>query len=154
MEPQRVVLLLPPEAQALLDDNGIDLVEQLNRRGLQVERGHGHDPVTEGEGQSRDVVTVILASAGLVTAIGAAVCMVLEALGRNKSFIADEVELTPVVDSAGAPVVGKDGEPVLYWKNTKKLIEARGRDSDSSVEISGPGIRIKQTAASHSSARR
>jgi hypothetical protein len=117
------VISLPQEAQELLVDNGVDLVAALRSDGLNVNRGPVPTGVSAFEG-GKEVVLTLLAVGLTAPIVASAVAKILDALGRNKKFLVTEHELAPVLDTAGKPINDAAGDPVMYWSEKKRLVEA------------------------------
>jgi hypothetical protein len=114
---------LPSAVQALLAENGVDLAAALRADGLDVKRAALPAGAPAPEGKE---VMLVLAAAGLGAALlSTGIVKIIDALGRNKKVLVTEHELVPVLDNKGNPVKHKGGEPVMYWKATKRLIEAK-----------------------------
>lgn len=117
------VVTLPSAVQALLAENDVDLATALRADGLEVERAALPTGAPAPEGKE---VVLVLAAAGLGAALlSNGIVKILDAIGRNKKFLVTEHELVPALDKKGKPVKDKSGEPVMYWKAKKRLIEAR-----------------------------
>jgi hypothetical protein len=126
------IISLPPEAQELLVDNGVDLVRALQNEGLGVTRGAlptTAAPVGEG---GKEVVLTLLAVGLTASLVAAGVAKVLDALGRNRKFLVAEHQLVPVLDGKGQPVKDAAGQPVLYWSEQNRLVEAAQTAQDKS----------------------
>jgi hypothetical protein len=114
-----------------LFDNGVDLVRALQNDGLGVTRGAlptTAAPVGEG---GKEVVLTLLAVGLTASLVAAGVAKVLDALGRNRKFLVAEHQL-PVLDCKGQPVKDAAGQPVLYWTEQNRLVEAAQTAQDKS----------------------
>jgi hypothetical protein len=145
MAEQAFVLELPLEAQRLLADNSIDLIKQLRADHLSVRQGGLPPGVPPAEG-AKEVVLTILAVGITGSLLAGAVAKILDALGRNKKFVATEHELVPVMDRSGEPVLNANGEPVLYWSEKARMVESARTSqsgSTSSIEAKAGPLLIK-----------
>jgi hypothetical protein len=77
-----------------------------------------------------DPVTIV-ATTTLIVALTPAVVRIVEGVLRRRA-VARERELAPVTDARGNPVLGRDGQPMMAW---------RERES-SGAPAPGPGIRF------------
>ncbi len=140
MDPQPIYVALSPEVLELLNDNQVDLVEELNRQGLQVRRDYRPDPATKTDGQEREIVLIILASAAAFGAVSMGIAKIIDALGRNKRVVVTERQLTPLLDGAGKVIRDPAGQPILYWRDGKRMIEpANVQEETSKVDASAGG---------------
>jgi hypothetical protein len=127
--PNTYVISLPQEAQGLLAENRMDLVDTLRTDGLDVKRGSLPAGAPAPEGGKEVIITLV--AIGLTASI-----KILDALGRNQKFLVTEHELAPVLDRTGKPVKNAAGEPVMYWLEKKRLVEATQVTQDKST-VSG-----------------
>jgi hypothetical protein len=123
MTQQEIILDLPMDAQRLLADNGIDLIRALRDSGLEIKRSTPSAAVPHAEG-GKEPVLAILAVGVTASLIAAGVAKILDALGRNKKFLVTEYELLPVAGRDGKTVRDASNNPVLYWSEKKRLLEA------------------------------
>jgi len=122
--PSTVVVNLPPDADRLLAENGIDLVAALKESGLAVRRV----PVPKDAPKPEGTKEVLLALAGIgvtVSLVASGISKVLDALGRNKKYLVSQRKLMPVLDGKGKPVCDAKGQPLTYWATEKQLLEAK-----------------------------
>lgn len=131
-EEQMLVIELPEEAKQLLVENGVDLIAALRESGFNVMRSPSAPPVPATTG-GKEVVLTIVAVGIAATLVSTGIAKILDALGRNKKFIATEYLLAPVVDASGRSVYDAAGQPVLYWTEKKQLIEAQQTVQDKSA---------------------
>jgi hypothetical protein len=118
-----VVISLPQEAQGLLAENSIDLIAQLRKDGLNISR----EPLPAGipaPETGKEVLLTLVAIGITFPMIASGIARILDALGRNRKFLVTECELMPVLDGAGKPLKHAGGEPVMYWAEKQRLVEA------------------------------
>jgi hypothetical protein len=142
MTEQRMLMIeLPEEARELLADNGIDLITALRESGLAVRRSSEAPPVPVAEG-GKEVALTIVAIGVASTLVATGIAKILDALGRNKKFVATEHVLAPVVDGDGKPLHDASGQPLLYWAERQRLVEAQQTTQDgSNISLeAGPGL--------------
>ena len=116
-----VYVLDAPEIRAFLANNGTSIGELLRAEGIAVEERRGANPARQGEGATRELVTILLASAKIIAALAPVISTVLGRLVR-KDIVVEEWELLPVLDGSGAPVLDKDGRPLTYWAKRHKIL--------------------------------
>lgn len=118
------VVALPPDADRLLADNGVDLVAALREMGVPVRR----TPIPKGVPPAEGTKEVLLAIVGVgitVSLIASGITKILDALGRNKKYLVSQRKLVPVLDREGKLVKGAKGKPVMYWTKETQLLEAK-----------------------------
>lgn len=123
-------VLLAPEIEAIVADNGIDLVKELRKQGLEVEKSFSVDPSARDRDRSKDVVLTILASSTAALALSAGISKIFDALGRNKKVIAKEMVCEPIVGEDGKAMKFPDGSPMLQWIERTRMIEAQQTTQD------------------------
>ena len=94
---------LSSDAQAVLADNAIDIIRELQREGIDVRRGALPEKVPSEEG-GKEILLVLLAGSVSAYVIASAVTKILDSLGRNKKYLATRQILSSVLDEAGNPV--------------------------------------------------
>jgi len=128
-----IVIELPSEAQRLLAENRVDLVSALREQNLDVRRAANPTAVPTSMG-GKEAMLTILAIGVTTTLIATAVSKILDALGRNKKVLVKEYELRSAVDDSGAPLRdASSGQPVLYWSEKNRLVEATQITQDKST---------------------
>ena len=138
MEDQtQIFLFLSPDIQELLIDNEIDLVELLQKEGIELNKSFGKDPTTDAKFGHKDAVTIILASAALVLAITPIISKVIAALSHKKVLV-KELVCVPVEDTIGNVVKDSYGEPILQWVERTRLLES-SEEMRSNIQISLKG---------------
>ncbi|MEL7071719.1 MAG: hypothetical protein AAGN15_24160 [Cyanobacteria bacterium J06581_3] len=131
------------EVQAILADNETNLIELLEREGCEVERGAGQNPSEfSSSGNTKEVVTTILASAALIAVLTPAVIKVIQAL-TYKSVVVYETVLIPVEDTSGNIVRSSSGEPLLQWVRRSKLLETKTENIQQETTIKALGFEIE-----------
>jgi pyruvate/2-oxoglutarate dehydrogenase complex dihydrolipoamide acyltransferase (E2) component len=141
-EERQAFIFLSPEVKKILDENGIDLVEELNRSGHDVKRTFAPDPAAADRDRSKAAELVILTSAMAFGAVTFGITKIIDALGRNKKILVKEHRCVPVVDNSGAPVLTKEGQPILHWVEVARLVEtANAMQPAESMKIKAGGER-------------
>ncbi len=130
-EKQMLVIELPDEAKQLLAESEVDLIAALRESGVDVTRSPSAPPVPATPGGKEVTLTILAVGVG-ATLVATGIAKILDALGRNKKFIATEHVLAPVVDGSGRPMHDAAGQPILYWTEKKQLIEAKQTAQDKS----------------------
>lgn len=118
---QPIFVFLSSEIQSLLHENSIDLLAELQDRGLDVKKTNTPNPAPDEQG-TRDVALVLLASAAVVGSVGWAIATIVDALSR-RPVIANELECVPALDGNGQPI-RESGRVVMQWKEGPKLVES------------------------------
>jgi hypothetical protein len=133
--PQIYVIDLPQDAQELLADNRVDLVAAMRDDGLEVSRGSlpAGTPATEG---GKEVLLTLLAIGLTGSMVASGIAKVLDSLARNKKYLVTEHILLPVLDVFGNIVKNPAGQPITYWSEKTRLVEATQVAQDKS-KISG-----------------
>jgi len=136
-------LFASPDIEAIFADNGTDIVELLKREGCEVERGVAQDPAKANSGDStREIATIILASAALVAALTPILLKILQSL-TYKDVMVHEIMLIPVEDSAGNVVKDAYGEPVLRWVKRSKILESTRDKARQQIKVKALGFEIE-----------
>jgi hypothetical protein len=134
-EPTELRLTVGMSLAEFLADNGTDIGELLRAEGIEVElRKATANPESVG---SKEPALVILASAALVLAVGQALPRVLGTI-FNRRRIVKTSDLTPVVDSTGAPVRDSEGNPLLQVRETFSAIDSPEPRSTDELQASSP----------------
>jgi hypothetical protein len=120
-------LELPTELKAMLADNEVDLVAELRKGGLDVQRSLKPSPVSDG---GKEVVLAITAIGLTAVAVASGIAKVIDALGRNKKMKATERKLEPALDASGRPIRDAKGNPVMKWSETERMVEATQTTQD------------------------
>jgi hypothetical protein len=92
-EEVKIILELSDEVQSLLDEQGIDLYQELQQEFPSIRLQKQSDP--EAPSGSRDLATVILATASLVSALTPVIIRILNQITpahRAQTWIVEEVE--------------------------------------------------------------
>ncbi len=131
MEQKPIFIFMSDEIQAALNDNGINVVKELRRTGVEVTQDYAPNPAT-GAGNQKDATLIILAAAPAFASVAWGIARIIDALGRNKKVVVRGKELVPVRDESGNVVRDANKQPVLYWTETAQLIEPSQTPQDSS----------------------
>jgi hypothetical protein len=151
MEDQHEVLLFAsPEIEEVLADNRVDLVELLQREGLEVSRSMLKEQGLALEPGLKEPVSIILASAAVIAALTPAITRAISALSRKQVLVTERV-LAPVETSTGEVVRDPDGRPVLHWADRARLVEPKTTPSDhASLKAESPlGLTISFETSSN-----
>jgi hypothetical protein len=122
-------ITISPKVAELLRDNGIDLVEALNRdpglKGKLKRGGTGtFTGVDSDRSQSRMEPLTILAAAVLVTSIGGALERMLRVLTRDPVVVTTRRKEAQL-DEHGKPIVGQNGQIAYTWTEDQSYVEAK-----------------------------
>jgi hypothetical protein len=142
---QRVYVYASPEIQKLLENYETDFAELLRREGKTVKQEVARDPVASADdpNASRDVVTVLVASAAVAAVLTPTIRHAIEVLA-NKPIIIERVSYKPVEDSSGNVVRDSQGEPILQRVYDTEVINPPQSGGDNTlVEINMWGFIIK-----------
>lgn len=132
---EKFYISMSPEVEALITENGIDIVDELQNQNIEVKKIYASDPViqtTNEESKTRDVTLAILASAAAISTISWSIAKILDAIGRNKKIVVTEKVTVPVTDDKGNIIKNKKGEPILRWVDRTRMIEATQTEQDRS----------------------
>ena len=144
MEKEPIYISLSSEVEGLLSENGIDLAEELRKQGLEIEARQGQIPGSVSDGDTREVVLIILASAALVGAVSMGISKIVRALSDRGTLVC-EGEYVPVTSPSGEVVKDEKGDPVLQYVERHRYVQPSERNpGSSSVSASaGPhGIKV------------
>ena len=124
-----------PEVERLLADNGVSLAELLRRDGVDVQQGHGTNPVATPGGGDKEPVTIFFLS---VAALATLLPQVMRAWGQltRHPLAVEETVVEPMLDAGGKPVLGPDGTVLKRWVR-------RSTPLKQDVETSALGITLK-----------
>ncbi len=135
-ETARIYCELTPELQQLLSENGLSIGEILHQENIESDVTYGVVPDMEDLGsRSKDPALIILASATLVLAIGAAISRVLSTLQRRPQLV-EYFEFHELRDANGDVLRNESGMPRLKRVKKYEFIEPRKQDSTQTLEIS------------------
>lgn len=129
---QTLVIELPDEANQLLAENGVDLIAALCESGINVTRSPSTPPFPAKTG-GKEVALTIVAVGVAATLVAAGIAKILDALGRNRKVVVTELVLVPVVDGSGKPVHDAAGQPVMFWAEKTRLIDAKQTTQDKGI---------------------
>jgi hypothetical protein len=147
-----VFIFLSDEALDLVNENGIDLVAELCKQGLDVKRGQVANPAAQaGE---KEATLVILAIGLAAPLVGIGIAKVIDAIGRNKRAVVMDRRCVPVLDQQGNLVRKPDGQVAMQWEEISKLLEPKqGQEQKLQVdgELLGAKISLQEAHGSGSS---
>lgn len=131
----QIYLELTPELQQLLDDNGLSVGDILRQQNIPVEVTHGVLPdEPEAGAQSKEPVTIILASAAAALLVGSAISQVLNTVFRRPVLV-DHYEFVELKDANGNILLDKKGKPQLKRVRRFELLEPRPQDSNQYLDF-------------------
>jgi hypothetical protein len=137
---EKVFVFPSSELEALLETKGSSIDEILAEAGFSS--GTSTNPAHEGESATKEPVSIILASAGIIMAATPSISKIIQALLR-RSLVVEEMVLVPVEDSAGKVVNSALGEPMTHWVSKKRLLDQAVIPLKTSVSIEGPvGLKL------------
>ncbi len=144
----KIFVFVSAEIQELLADNQTDLVELLNREGIEVKWGFALDPTVSPDSAYKEPVSIIFASAALILALTPTISKVIAAIS-HKTVQVDEMVLIPVEDSQGNVVRDASGNPILHWVKRRKIMESsKDIPEESSMSLKGPmGLELTYSAS-------
>jgi len=141
----KIALVLPPELETLLQENSISYSEILQKEDIEFELSSGNTNLNyDDTGNSKDLVTLILASSGAVFAICSAITQIINTL-YNKPYKVEIIENEEIVEN-GKVLKDKKGNPIFKQKKTFELLEPRQEHRKKNIEFSfglKNGISIK-----------
>lgn len=134
---RQVALFMSPEIEEVLADNGASMVELLQAEGLDLQRSATY-PKGVADSGAKEPVTIILASAAVIAALGPVVTKIISALSRKQVVVTNRV-LVPVETTDGKVVCDKEGNPVFQWVDEVSIVESRVPSSETtSASIDTP----------------
>jgi hypothetical protein len=140
------IVALPPDADRLLADNGVDLVAALREVGVPVRRTPIPRAVPLAEG-TKEVLLAIVGVGITASLVASGIAKILDALGRNKKYLVSQKKLVPVLDREGKLVKDAKGKPAMYWTKETRLLEAK----QTGQELGKTDIEVRPTMIKFSS---
>lgn len=127
------VKLVPEEEKAALLEypvrSWLDLVELLQRDGLDVSKGNYGGARLDTAAGLKEPVTVILASAAVITSLTPILSKLISSLSRRPVVVSERI-LVPVEDSSGTIVVDSSGQPIMQWVEKARMVESSTGSND------------------------
>ena len=149
MSYERIALVMTDEIRELLVDNAIDVENELRQVGLDVKQEFIADPTSLTSNKEREVITVIVAAGVTLSLLASAIAKVIDAIGRNRKVIVEEVRLVPATNERGEVLYDAAGIAHRSWTRTEKLVEASQVTQDRTdltVEAGLKGIRLSYSS--------
>lgn len=145
MEPkEELFVFASTEIETILAENQTSLADLLKREGYDVEKAVREDPASiDSEDKTREITTVLLASAAVIAALTPIVIQVIKSLTYNKDVVVHEKVLVPIEDSAGNVVRDASGEPLLKWEERSKILESTSGTTQNELKIKAFGFEIE-----------
>jgi len=140
MKPDEISLFLSDEILAAFADNKINLVEELQNNGLDVERLFVGVSSDGKGGRTRDAAIILVASGVALTLLSSGIAKVIDALGRNKKVLVNELAFVPVLDGGGQPVRDEADRVVGVWTEKARLLEASETKQEQSTLQGSIGV--------------
>ena len=128
MDKELIVVNLSSEVNDLLNYNGLNILQELRRQGLEVERGERPINLQPHEKGTKGVELIILASAVAAPLVGSAVANVLDAIGRNRRPV------ITVAERKASSITGEDNVPQA---------EGMERKDSRSIKLSFLGLTVE-----------
>jgi hypothetical protein len=128
MSKSKIYLELSPEVEQILADNSIDIEKILEQEQIEFEKAPKEQiPYQKEKGaQTKEIVTVILASSAAAAAIGFAIKQAISALNNRPIVV-------KAYDAVNA--VNPDGTSETKLIENLKLLEPRAKDSKTTIEL-------------------
>jgi hypothetical protein len=124
-----------PKVEEILADNGVSLADLLRREGVEVQQGHGTDPVPTPGGGTKEPVTIFFLT---ITALATLTPILTRAWGQltHHPLAVEETVVEPVLDDSGKPVVGPDGAVLTRWTRRSTPVQQSVKASALGIELS------------------
>lgn len=136
-----VFIFTSPEIDNLLANYQTDVVDLLQRQGIDVRYGFSSDPALT-DIQKKSAPKVILASAALAISLTPLLSQAIQSISP-KGIVVNEIICIPVEDSQGNVVRDGSGEPILKWVRKDKFKEFPQQiDTTSQVLLKGFGFEV------------
>jgi hypothetical protein len=142
---ERIAILFSNEVQELVAENSVDLEQELRQVGLDVSQGFVANPESQPEGSERDVILVLLAAGVTTLLLASSIAKVIDAIGRNRKLIVEEVTLAPATNDKGDVLHDSNGSPLRCWKKIERIVESSQTTQDATkltVEAGLKGLRF------------
>lgn len=140
--PDPMYLLLSSEVRQLLAKNNVSLADILTRADLDSQEAREvPDPAQQPEG-TREAVMIILASAAVIGALTPVVTNIVRAYTNKGPVLVEDSELIPALDGKGNVIRRHDGEPVMIWRRTNRLLSPSIEPASEKVAIKALGVQI------------
>lgn len=130
-------VVLDAACRELLADNGVDLVDALQRQGLGVKIAESPTPLPYAG--TKSVALIILASGASAALVGAGIARVIDALTRHKDTVVTTEEYVPALDASGRPVLDAAGQPVSVLRRGTAVGPSQGTPQET-MEVNLPKI--------------
>jgi hypothetical protein len=135
METAKIYLDLSEDILAWMADNGLSIEDVLEKEGIDAEVVEGVIPVDgQSGGRTKNVVPIILASAGGASAILFAVSHCLKTW-LNRPIYESWEELEEIRDENGKIMVDKDGNPRMKTVRKHVLVEPGKTDKKEKIDL-------------------
>jgi hypothetical protein len=145
MKSQSILISLSEEAAGLLADNEIDLLTELQKEGLQVQRGERPMGVPAETPGSKSIELVILAAAASTPLIAQAIIRIIDVLVRNRGAKITQRVWTPMMNAEGRPMTDQNGQPIMsLTETTQPAITTSGKiNEEHSTKVSLFGLKVE-----------
>jgi hypothetical protein len=111
------------EVQRVLHENRVDVLEHLHSGGLDVQPAPSAYPEESPSG-AKGAAMILLASAAAAPLVAEAIVRLVRGLTSARPLIVQEQTLIPTSDPDGRIVTDSHGEPILYWAQRHRVLEA------------------------------
>lgn len=126
---------LPPTLIQVLNENQLTLDGVLQSSGIDAAVEYAAMPYAQAPGaRSKDVVPLIVASAGLVLSIGLAVSTILKTIYR-RPIVTKILEPEELRDARGNLVKDTEGNPQYKLRTRYEMLEPRPEDRQTTLEL-------------------
>lgn len=133
-----IIPFFSKDIQEFLINNGMDLKSLIELSGHHAVVSQGSDPGSPG---TKDVVTIILASAAFAATLMPAICKVIEAVSRRPVIVK---ELVPIVIKNGdQEEANGDGEERMIWVEKARILERRISTEKTTLKTGFLGFKIE-----------
>ena len=116
-----IYLDIDPALQQLLNDNQIDLNTVLAQENLEAQIQSAPLPTSSTGAQSKELVTLVIASGLAISTITLAVSRLLHTL-QQKPHLVEYEEPVEIRDAQGNVLLGQDGKPVFKMVKKSEFI--------------------------------
>jgi hypothetical protein len=126
-----ICLSMPTPMRRVLEENKIDLIDALRRKGVEATRISRPEKGPPAPSGLKSPEMWLLASAASVPIVASGVATIISALA-NRGVILTEKTWKPILDKDNNPML-KDGKPLMAWTKKEKLVEPKRIRDESTV---------------------
>lgn len=144
-EPVKIYVEMADDLLAWLADNGLSVEDVLEKEGVDASVEIGVVPLADGgEGRAKDVVPIILASGGAISAVLVALSHCMKTW-LNRPILTTWEELEEIRDENGSVLLDEKGAPRMKTVRKHFVQELKPGEMKQKIDLKAgvAGIRVK-----------